>query len=214
MITKRCKYCNTKFQVKAYRSDTAIYCSNLCRRKDKKAALITMHCPTCDKSFSREAWKQRHSHKGQYCSQECYQTRSPQQIVRCKCGSTFSAHQSRLSYYSQVYCSRECYMKFGFKGRLTDHEIELDQYEIFSRSLRSTADYLRWAQKCKKRDYNMCQECSNKQDLTVHHKRAVISFIGEHGFNKEKIEQDPLWLDTNNGITLCRSCHLKQHKEM
>ena len=212
MVTKACKSCQKAFQVKNYRADTAKYCSNRCRKQDKQAPQVVLHCATCGVEFSREIWKTRHSHKGQYCSQKCYVNRSPPQQILCKCGNTFQAYQSRLSYYSQVYCSRKCYMQYGFRGRLTDHEIELDQYELFTRRLRSTANYLRWAQNCLRRDQNNCQSCGDSANLTVHHKKEVIHFIQQYGFNKNQIEQDPLWLNTDNGVTLCRSCHLQHHQ--
>lgn len=211
-MIKICNYCNKEFIVNNYRAKTAKYCSKKCVAAKNKATHLTIHCAKCEKEFIRESWKSRSSSKGQYCSRECYESRSPQQTIKCQCGVTFQAYQSRLSYYSQVYCSRKCYMQYGFQGRLTDHEIELDQYEIFTRSLRSTVKYLLWAKSCRERDRNECVNCLSKDSLTVHHKQGVVNFIQKYGFDKEAIEQDKLWLDLSNGETLCRSCHLKEHQ--
>ena len=108
MIKIRCKYCEKQFQVKAYRSGTAKYCSNDCRKEDKIGLWQEMLCTGCCKTFSRPAWKQRNSHKGSYCSVSCYRKRAPQQEIECICGNKFKAHQSRTNYYHRLFCSQKC----------------------------------------------------------------------------------------------------------
>jgi hypothetical protein len=39
----------------------------------------------------------------------------------------------------------------------------------------------------------------------------MAQFVKKHGMNRKNIEIDPIFIDTSNGITLCRSCHLKEH---
>ena len=54
-----------------------------------------------------------------------------------------------------------------------------------------------WAEQVIKRDSN-CVLCGSKQNLEAHHIFKVNEF-------------DDAYLDLNNGITLCKSCHKKYH---
>jgi len=183
-------------------------------KKHKRAPMLTMICPVCDKKFQREKWKQTSSHSGTYCSSKCYEARSPQVEVECMCGTKFKAYQSRLAYYHRVFCSQECYMKHGFHGRLTDDIPEVSNYGKFVAKLRSTAKYLSWSEQCRQRDYNRCIDCGAEDNLTVHHIVSVYDFVKKHGLDQTKIQDDDLFFDPNNGETLCRSCHLHRHKEL
>ena len=64
---------------------------------------------------------------------------------------------------------------------------------------RRSAKYNSWIQNVLIRDYIICQKCGNTRDLVVHHIKPFAT-------NKEKR------FDTNNGITLCQTCHKEVHK--
>jgi len=213
MVKIKCLSCNQNFQVAPYRAKTAKYCSNTCRIKDKIALKINLQCLSCSKSFVREKYKQGSSHKGQYCSAECYRARSPQQEIECICGKKFKAYQSRISYYNRLFCSQKCYLKNGFFGRLTNDLPEVSNYGKFVAKLRSSADYLRWKQARLDIDNYTCKVCEETNNLTVHHKISIYDFVKKYGLNKNKIEKDCLFYDLNNGVTLCRACHLNEHRK-
>jgi len=59
----------------------------------------------------------------------------------------------------------------------------------------------RWRKDVKERDNYMCQVCECRDNLHVHHIKPKSSFPG-------------LRHDLANGITLCRSCHLEEHRRM
>lgn len=56
-----------------------------------------------------------------------------------------------------------------------------------------------WIKEVLNRDGNKCQNCQTEKSLVAHH------IIGWYE-NKE------LRFDINNGLTLCRSCHMKHHE--
>lgn len=67
---------------------------------------------------------------------------------------------------------------------------------------RRTEEYKQWQKTVFKRDNWTCQNCHNKlKHLIAHHKKTV-----------EKYPE--LIYNIDNGITLCRSCHKKLHKEI
>lgn len=74
--------------------------------------------------------------------------------------------------------------------------ISLQVYKI-----RNSKKYTEWRKEVYKRDNWICQYCGKKckKDIIAHHINVFSEF-------------PDLRFDINNGITLCRSCHLKMHK--
>ena len=70
--------------------------------------------------------------------------------------------------------------------------------------IRKTKEYKGWAISVYKRDYYICQDCGIKcraNDIIAHHIKSFADY-------------PELRFKINNGITLCRSCHKKIHKEI
>ena len=70
------------------------------------------------------------------------------------------------------------------------------------RLLRQTREYREWRLAVYARDKWTCQECErhcNSKNIVAHHKKSFKKYPG-------------LRYRVENGITLCRKCHLKNHK--
>lgn len=65
---------------------------------------------------------------------------------------------------------------------------------------KSGPDYL-WQRSVKERDNFTCQHCHTTTHLHAHHVKPQAAF-------------PELMHDINNGITLCRDCHLDEHRRM
>jgi hypothetical protein len=65
---------------------------------------------------------------------------------------------------------------------------------------RYTPEYHQWRKAVLKRDNETCQQCGSQENLQTHHIKSYAKF-------KE------LRFDLDNGVTLCLSCHKKQHKK-
>lgn len=213
MIDLICTNCKKNYKIQNSRKNTSKYCSRDCKKDYKKAPLEIKTCMTCQKEFTIEKWKLKASHKGTCCSRDCYDKRSPQIEVECICSTKFKAHQSRISYYGRLFCNKVCYQKNGFWGRLTNDIPEVSNYSKFTAKLRCKANYLRWHKQCLERDNNRCISCTEENNLTVHHIFSIYDFVKKHGLNQSAIEEDPLFHDINNGKTLCRKCHLNEHRK-
>ena len=59
-------------------------------------------------------------------------------------------------------------------------------------------DLYKWANAVKSRDNNLCKKCISSENLEAHH-------------IKPKAEYPQLALQVENGITLCKDCHKKEH---
>lgn len=64
---------------------------------------------------------------------------------------------------------------------------------------RRSSKYKIWKRNVLKRDNYICQKCGNTNNLVVHHIKPFAA-------DKETR------FDTNNGITLCQTCHKEAHK--
>lgn len=64
---------------------------------------------------------------------------------------------------------------------------------------RRSSKYKIWKQNVLKRDNYICQKCGNTNNLVVHHIKPFAT-------DKEAR------FDTNNGITLCQTCHKEAHR--
>jgi hypothetical protein len=80
-----------------------------------------------------------------------------------------------------------------------------------------------WFKKVQERDKYKCQHCNSSEKLDSHHIKPINLIVSElcKHYKKPKDHSSLNWLleqqeivDLNleNGITLCRSCHKKIHK--
>ena len=82
-----------------------------------------------------------------------------------------------------------------------DGDLErIDKRRADTLKWKSGPDYL-WQQAVKERDNFACQHCSTTKQLHAHHVKPKAAF-------------PDLALDIGNGITLCKACHLNEHRRM
>lgn len=67
--------------------------------------------------------------------------------------------------------------------------------------LRNTTMYRKWCKKVYERDNFTCQSCGKKDDLSGHHIKTFT-------------ESPELRFSVDNGITLCKKCHMEEHRQM
>jgi 5-methylcytosine-specific restriction endonuclease McrA len=87
-------------------------------------------------------------------------------------------------------------LRQGGNGDLT--RIDADKVREFK--WRNSPGYV-WQQAVKSRDGFKCQSCGSSEDLHAHH-------------IKQRARFPELALDLDNGTTLCRPCHLKEHNRI
>lgn len=72
-----------------------------------------------------------------------------------------------------------------------------------------------WSSDCFHRDDFTCQNCLNRGGkLHCHHIKYFSQIIKEYNIKtlEEAINCEELW-DINNGVTLCKKCHILKHKK-
>lgn len=78
---------------------------------------------------------------------------------------------------------------------------ETPPWELTNKQLRGTPKYVKWRLSVFERDNFTCQKCGQRGgELNAHH----IKYFSKH---------NNLRYDINNGITLCKDCHIKVHRK-
>ena len=169
---------------------------SICKSGDKnpmwKGGKIKKNCLNCNKEFI--------TYKGIYCSKIC-QLKCPIKIQKIREAN---------------------YLKRGkkssnWKGGIT----------TLSHLIRNNDNHKEWIKKVLKRDNYICQKCFNvRRNLHCHH-IYYFSFI-LRDFLKEYSQFSPIedkeilnrisfsyykFWDLDNGITLCKKCHIKEHNK-
>lgn len=130
---------------------------------------------------------------------------------QCSCGNivvVVSYHlqnghtQSCGCYYKEQYSGEN---NNNWKGGITP----------LSNVIRHCSKYLNWRTSVFQRDDFTCQHCNQVgRKLRAHHIKRFSVILEE--FNITTLEEAQtcveLW-DTNNGITLCKKCHKKEHSK-
>jgi hypothetical protein len=143
-----------------------------------------------------------------------------------------------IAYANRKYCSRNCMNKYIWQ--YTDKKQIISETMRGKNSprwkggissleswIRSLPEYEMWRTKVFERDHFTCQECNQVGGkLRAHHKKRFIILIRE--FLKQYNQFSPLedketlvrlaisyelFWNLDNGITLCKKCHHKIHKE-
>ncbi len=226
-----CEYCNEKYKVYPSKLERTRFCSRECKGKwesenkteknnpNWSGGKVEIECENCGKKFKVNKYEKRNGRK--FCSLECRGEKQSERMkgknnpswkekekLRCEwCGKIFKIKPSLSQ--ERRFCSDECYKKWlsenrkgcawldeknpSWKGGVTDDR------RFYG------CNWEEQREKRLKKDRYKCQLCDSKKDLVVHHKRPLRTF--------DKTKED--WYkkanDIENLITLCRSCHSKQH---
>ena len=216
-VKKLCEWCGKEFIVKYHLRDTAKFCSDECRIADLQKNNGTAPCSYCGKPVTINWYKK--NVKTPFCSKDCFSKSRAllkSEVICAGCGKPFMAHKSRQEYYNRLFCSRECYALHGNLPS-TPGYIANEKYEQIRWRLVHHALYLRWRSSVLERDDYKCIQCSSGENLRVHHVVELYHIVYKynHSLSVDTIDDilnAPEFSDVSNGITLCHSCHLKEHR--
>ena len=193
MIIK-CITCGKSFEGREGRVACSIKC-----RPSKKKNRITTNCLVCGKRF--EYWAGRPEAK--YCSKKCWNYRNPKILNECLlCGKEFWSYKSD----NKIYCSKRCSsihhreLQKGDKSHLwKGGKTKINKLE------RQRGEYREWRSNVFIRDDYTCQKCGIKS------KKGLVVYLHAHHIKEFATHPDKRF-DISNGITLCKNCHLLEHK--
>lgn len=189
MIGNNCLNCNKYFL--SYPSLKQKYCSHDCYVVQKKRKPIIL-CPQCGNNFVRRR------KETVFCSQKCRAEKFEKDHYKkttCKiCNKSFSQKTYRVN----TTCSKECNILSKRKENSPTWKGGIKE----ERDRRKSLEMVMWRKKVFERDKYTCQICKKKGDyLEPHH----ILFYSNFPKLRSILE---------NGITLCKSCHIDVHKSI
>lgn len=224
----KCEQCGIEFKKTSanFKNTNRHFCSNECKFKDHNKQ-IEVECDVCGKKhFKKQDELKRNKHH--YCSKECLHASQNNKVSKIcpNCKSAFLVSPSMKDV--RIFCSDKC--KFDDwkirdtpnRKRITcdncgieliryNHRLVMNKYNYCSYECmgehRRNDDYFEdyydshnWKELrllALLRDNQKCCECGDeKSKLIIHHK------IARRKGGKDEI---------NNLITLCNTCHIKQH---
>jgi endogenous inhibitor of DNA gyrase (YacG/DUF329 family) len=213
-VEKKCIWCGAKYKVKPYESEASKFCSRQCKLAYQRRNYKTVPCSYCGNPVTINWY--RKNRKEVFCNHSCYyKSKAARSEVTCAgCGNTFTAYKSRQSYYTNLYCSKDCYLEYGSIS--TPGYISNEKYEKIRQRLCSHAQYLKWRMKVLERDGYKCIKCGNKEMLRVHHINELYHIVYKYNpsLSLDKLTiilESPEFNEVSNGSTLCNSCHIREH---
>jgi len=105
-------------------------------------------------------------------------------------------------------------LSLSHRLRLSESHKKKDSVRLLIKRLRENITYKEWRQKIFSRDNWTCQKCYKKGGyLEAHHKRTLSLLLKEYNIKtlEDAIKCRLLW-KIDNGITLCKKCHIEFHK--
>jgi hypothetical protein len=209
---RKCAFCGEDFEIKDGHWKRQ-FCSVSCKakaqsagkeplqfqknrgKKPRKRTIFT--CAVCGRTFEHHT-----ARKAKYCSKECWSKRNPRVLNDCLvCGKEFWSYKHQ----NQKYCSQKC-RQFHLR------ELKKGEKSHFwtggktkkSKLMRTRAEYTDWRNAVFQRDDYTCQRCGIKSG------NGFKVYLHAHHI-KPMSEYPELRLNIDNGITLCKDCHLLEH---
>lgn len=165
-----------------------------------KGAKVNKECKNCGDRF--ESYE---SDERVFCSKDCmyawlkeeykkgvkFQETKRVELECPECGLDFEVKESQKE--RRKYCSMECYAQ-SMKKDYTD------DYNKWRKIQESRQEYKEWRIEVFGRDNYTCRICGNEEKLECHHIIPMRKLWDE--------ENTEFVTDVNNGITLCKDCHM------
>lgn len=217
---KECLFCGLEIKKRKNVSIKSYYeqkfCSHLCSCKyNTKENTASVQCRHCKKTI---VLKKSRISDNNYCSPRCknrQKTLDCSMEVKCDwCGKSFRRAIGTI--LKKTFCSRKCTGEWQSKYRIGENNYNWRGGATdINHRIRSLVLCTKWGQKVYKRDNYTCQVCGDRRggNLNAHHIKPVSAIIIQYGLKElaDAIACKELW-DIANGITLCETCHIKEHK--
>ena len=229
-LMKPCAYCGKLFSVnKKSKYETATYCSASCRAKangekhrgenshlykgGNRTNLVKVVCSVCGKEIFRQQ-AQAAKWAEFICSGECrskwmqgkYKGENSPKFCKVEricewCGKQYLVFKAEGD--KTRFCSKQCRNDWQSSMMSGENHYNWRGGVTEARHLDMTSrEYKVWRDRVFQRDHYTCQMCGDNTggNLNAHHIKAYKDFPDSR-------------YDVDNGITLCKTCHIKVHKQ-
>ena len=232
MIVK-CLHCGKEFNARPdkIKKGEGIFCSKFCWNEHKKTFRIKKVCRQCGKEFIVRPCFEKMS----FCSKKCADINrvgkytgknSPtwtggeitKECIVCKKEFKIERYRNDVA----KFCSHKCIGDWNSVNKIREKHPNWKGGSLHKTLIRTSNKYKSWRLEIFKRDNFTCQKCgdSNGGNLHAHHKKrfsVILSDIKQKFpllFAPDIANNYPEMWDISNGVTLCESCHEKEHRSI
>lgn len=167
-----------------------------------------------------------------FCSQKCYAVEKSRRWKQQKnprftngnltkicevCHITFTSKSYGAERNAKIVaCSKKCGNKVAGKRRCGEnHWAWNGGLGRITKPIRAKRKYKDWINTILIRDNHTCQKCHSKEKVEVHHIIELAKLVNEYKAKHGKLDSyDDFFYKEDNGIALCRSCHMTNHKKV
>lgn len=215
MKSKKCKECGKEFKKKSNVSNynwehRTLFCSRECYNKARRKEIICAYCGKIKvvqkhkktifcSQICANRWKAKNGKSGFFKGHpgyvKDYSFRKPMtQEVKDKISRANTNNPKLLKHLRELNEKYRGSNHWSWKGGITK----------WNRAERQTKKYDLWRKAVYARDHYNCRKCGVKcksETIIAHHKKPWKTYV-------------ELRYKVSNGITVCRKCHKKIHKEI
>jgi endogenous inhibitor of DNA gyrase (YacG/DUF329 family) len=166
-----------------------------------------------------------------FCSQKCYAVEKSRRWkgknnpgfnggnleIKCKvCGKQFTSKSYGEKRNSKLgACSLKCGNTLaGIRRAGENHWAWNGGLGRITKPIRAKKKYKDWMNSVLERDNKTCQVCGSLDNLEIHHKKELAILVKEYIAKYKTLDSyNDYFYDKENGITLCRDCHMMNHKK-
>lgn len=190
----KCDTCGKEFFKYSSKIGKNNFCCRDCYNKFHSKNVKKYTCEICGKIFTGAK-----ANANRFCSRDCYNKFHNIVNKERECPICHKIFIARTS--ENKYCSQKCHLKnlhSTYKGK--EHWNWQGGITEENEKLRKSPEYKKWRVLVYKRDHYQCQICGSKKEINAHH------LFGWKEYPDKRF-------DVNNGITLCKECHIKVHQK-
>lgn len=210
-----CRGCGEEFRIAKSLSDGRLYCSHECRShhlefnkkplcRDCGVEITKGNNGRCRKcALIARSGEGNHRWSGGLHKIECDQ-----------CGGVVEKNKEQIKEHN--FCSPICQQVWQREvGKIKTLNNPNRRKREVKFEIRKIGLYEQWRRRVFERDGYKCANGCEDNYVEAHHKKTFDSILQEHGIDTldEALECEELW-NTDNGVTLCKTCHKKEHKKL
>jgi hypothetical protein len=189
---------------------------------------MEINCVICNKIVSRKPCEVA-KRINIFCSQKCYAVEKSRRWKEnsnprfsggnlkkiCQhCKKEFiSKRYGNLRNEKIVACSLKCgNILAGKKRTKENHWAWNGGLGRITKPIRAKKKYKDWMRSILEKYNYTCVKCNSTEDVEVHHKKELAIMVKEYLQKHNTLDPyDEYFYKVNNGIILCRKCHITQH---
>lgn len=213
-----CNYCDKEFEVTnlVFERQKKFFCCKDHYIKYIQKDVEKRYCINCNTELIFKAKNKTITFCKPECKTEYYKKTRWINCTCANCGISFKKMKCSDKGQKKHFCTSKCYTDYRNQG-VSRLERNNNTYQTFRSVLDATKEIKEWKRNVLNKYDNKCAMCDSNIQLHVHHiisaKTIIDDAIGKDYTDEsvEKMKNNDLYTNINNGIVLCNKHHAMCH---